>query len=284
MTVTTRKISSGRQSNSDTEPKPGKVIRGPRPRSIKLLSQLGVFALILGIWQIAAMSGQLGAVPTPLIVGGAVLSLIVDGSVWLPLAETLISWFVSLVLAVVIGVLLGFPLGISKVAYRLSVFTLDFLRTIPALVFVPLVVLLYGSGIESTILLAFVGAVWAMIMQTIYGARDMEPVARDTFRSFKVRRWDTVRHLLIPTALPYIATGIRLAAAICLLISISAQIVIPAGGFGEQIVASQLGGAIAQMFAYIFLCGVLGVGIDAAFAYFERRVLAWHPSHRKVLS
>lgn len=248
------------------------------------VSQLGVIGLVLGVWQVAAVAGQLGAVPTPLVVADAVLGLVVNGSVWGPLAETLASWFISLLLAVVIGMVVGFPLGVSRVTYRLSVVTLDFMRTIPALVFVPLVVLLYGSGLQSVTLLAFFGAVWAMIMQSIYGARDLDPVARDTFRSFGIRRWDTVTQLLIPTALPYMATGIRLAAAICLLISISAQIVIPAGGFGEQIVLHQLGGALPQMFAYIVLCGVLGMVIDSTFRWFERRVLAWHPSHRKVRS
>ena len=90
--------------------------------------------------------------------------------------------------------------------------------------------------------------------------------------------------LLLPTALPYMATAVRLAAAICLLISISAQIVIPAGGFGEQIVLHQLSGALPEMFAYIMLCGVLGMAIDSTFRWFERSVLAWHPSHRKVSS
>lgn len=284
MTATTRQTSSGplQAAEAPTKPRP----RNPRLRRgiVNRLSQLGVIALVLGAWQVAAVSGQLGAVPTPIVVAGAVLGLVVDGSVWGPLAETLASWFISLLMAVLVGVVIGFPLGVSKVAYRMSVVTLDFLRTIPALVFVPLVVLLYGAGLQSTILLAFFGAVWAMVMQTIYGARDLDPVARETFRSFGVRRWDTVTRLLLPTALPYMATGVRLSAAICLLISISAQIVMPAGGFGEQIVVHQLGGALPQMFAYIALCGVLGMAIDSMFRWLERSVLAWHPSHRKVSS
>ena len=166
-----------------------------------------------------------------LVVAGAVLGLVLDGPVWEPLAETLASWFISLLLAVVIGVIIGFPLGVSRVTYRMSVVTLDFLRTIPALVFVPLVVLLDGAGLQSTILLAFFGAVWAMVMQTIYGARDLGPRGPGHFPLLRRPPLQTVTRLLLPTALPYMATGVRLAAAICLLISISAQIVIPAGGF-----------------------------------------------------
>lgn len=284
MAATTRQNSSGPLRAIEAPIKPLPRVPRLRREAVNRLFQLGVVVLVLGSWQAAAAAGQLGAVPTPLVVAGAGLGLLLDGSLWAPLAATLASWFISLLLAVVIGVIVGFPLGLSRLTYRMSVVTLDFLRTIPALVFVPLVVLLYGAGLQSTILLAFFGAVWAMVMQTIYGARDLDPVARDTFRSFGVLRGDTLTRLLIPTALPYIATGIRLAAAICLLISISAQIVLPAGGIGEQIVVSQLGGAVPQMFAYIVLCGILGMVIDATFRWFERSMLAWHPSHRKAVS
>jgi ABC-type nitrate/sulfonate/bicarbonate transport system permease component len=246
------------------------------------VAQPAVIIALLLLWQLAASIGGLGAVPTPIDVAGALITIVAEGTIWEPLTTTLSSWATSLMLAIVVGVVVGFPLGASRLAYRLTVFTLDFMRTIPALVLVPLVVLIYGSGVESTILLSFVAAVWAVIMQTIYGARDVDPVARDTFKSFQVGRGDTVKLLFLPTALPYIATGIRLSAAICLLVTISAQIVIPAGGLGEQILITQLGGAIAEMYAYIILCGILGVCVNASFGWLEAKALAWHPSHRKV--
>lgn len=262
------------------------VVRERRRRSglwrSPRLAQFGVIVILLLAWQGGASAGGLGAVPTPVQVGGALIGVFANGAVWTPLGATLASWAISLVLAVLVGVAIGFPLGVSRIAYRMSVFALDFLRTIPALVLVSLVVLLYGSGIQSTVLLSFFGAVWAVIMQTIYGARDVDPVARDTFTSFGVRRRDVVIRLLIPTAMPFIATGVRLAAAISLLITISAQIVIPAEGLGEQILASQLGGAIPDMYAYIVLCGLLGVCVNAAFAALEAAILSWHPSYRKA--
>ncbi|APH46053.1 hypothetical protein BMW26_14610 [Microbacterium sp. 1.5R] len=248
------------------------------------VAQIVVVVAVLVAWQLFATIGDLGAVPTPVAVGAAAITAVVEGSLWGPLGATLASWGVSLILAVVVGVAVGFPLGASRIAYRMSVFTLDFLRTIPALVLVPLVVLLYGSGLESTILLAFFAAVWAVIMQTIYGAHDVDKVARDTFRSFRIRRGDTLLFLLVPTALPYIATGIRLAAAICLLVTISAQIVIPAGGLGESILTSQLGGDIPTMYSYIVFCGLLGVGVNAGFARMEKALLSWHPAHRTVIA
>lgn len=276
----TRQVWSGRPMAIEVTV--AKRTRGGRPLSSPRAAQVVFVVLLLILWQIGAAVGQLGAVPTPLEVSSAVLGELVDGTVWAPLGETLSSWAISLALAIAVGIVVGFPLGASRVAYRMSVVAIDFLRTIPALVFVPLVVLLYGSGIHSVVLLAFFSGVWAVMMQAIYGGRDVDPVARDTFRSFRVRGTDVITRLLVPTALPYIATGVRLAAAVCLLVTISAQIVIPAGGFGEQILTNQLGGAIPQMYAYIVLCGVLGVLVDAVFRRLEKSVLAWHPSHRRA--
>ena len=121
---------------------------------------------------------------------------------------------------------------------------------------------------------------WAVLLQVIYGVRDVDPVARDVFRSFRVRRSDVILRLILPTAAPYIATGLRLAAAICLLLTLSVQIVIAAPGIGQQIVLAQLGGAIAKMYAYIVLSGVLGIALNAIFVAIERAALHWHPSFR----
>lgn len=239
--------------------------------------------VLLLAWQLAAAGGRLGAVPLPTDVAAALVGIFVDGSVWVPLAVTLASWALSFAISSGLGIMIGFPLGASRLAYRMSVFVLDFCRTIPALALVPLAVLLFGTSIQSTILLASFGAVWAVLLQTVYGVRDVDPVARDTFRSYRVGWGDTLSRLILPTAAPYIATGLRLAAAICLLLTISVQIVIAAPGIGQQIVVTSLGGAIPKMYAYIVLAGILGIIINAAFVSLERVVLRWHPSHREVV-
>ncbi|NLT26038.1 MAG: ABC transporter permease subunit [Microbacteriaceae bacterium] len=252
-----------------------------RPRGRGRLAQVLVFAGLVAVWWLAAAAGSIGAVPTPPAVVSALVTEIATGAIWQPLGLTIASWGISFSIAVVLGVVIGLPLGMSRLAYRISSFVLDFMRTIPALVLVPLVVLLFGSKLPSTVLLAAFGAVWAVIMQTVYGVRDTDPVARDTFTSFRVRPFDRFFRLLLPSAAPYIATGVRLAAAICLLVTISAQIVIPADGIGKSIVMAGLGDATPTMYAYILLAGLLGVGINAMFERLESVVLRWHPAHRK---
>lgn len=247
-----------------------------------LAAKIAFIVLLLLLWQVAASGGRLGAVPVPTGVATALAGIFVDGSVWGPLGITMTSWAISFVAAAVLGVVIGFPLGASRLAYRMSSFLLDFCRTIPALALVPLAVLMFGTSIQSTVLLATFGATWAVLLQTVYGVRDVDPVARETFRSYRVRRSDVLSRLILPTAAPYLATGLRLAAAISLLLTLSVQIVIAAPGIGQQIVLTSLGGAVDKMYAYIVLSGVLGIAINAAFVRIERAVLRWHPSHREV--
>jgi ABC-type nitrate/sulfonate/bicarbonate transport system permease component len=255
--------------------------RIPAAARLKILSKIGFVVVMLLIWQVAAAAGGLGAVPTPVDVGAALVGLFASGEVWLPLGVTLVAAAVAFAISTAIGGALGFLLGASNLAYRLSAFLLDFCRTIPALGLMPLIVLVFGAKMQGTVVLAVVGAVWAVLLQTIYGVRDVDPVARDSFRSYRVRRVDVVFRLVLPSAAPYIATGLRLAAAVALLITLSAEIIIPSPGIGQQIMLTQTGGAIAEMYAYIVLAGLLGVGVNAAFVSLERVALAWHPSNRK---
>lgn len=267
---------------TQTAPRSAQRRGGTRPRIDSRLATFLFVLVLLIAWQLTASLGGLGAVPTPIEIGAALVDIFGRGAVYEPLAETMVSWAISFVLASVIGIAVGMLLGSSRLAYRLSVFVLDFCRTIPALALVPLAVLMLGANLSGTVFLAFFGSVWATLLQTIYGVRDVDPVARDTFRSFRIGPGRRLISLVIPSAAPYIATGVRLAAAACLLLTLSTQIVMPAGGIGEAIVVAQLGGAIAQMYAYIVLSGLLGVVINAIFIWCERRLLSWHPSHREV--
>jgi ABC-type nitrate/sulfonate/bicarbonate transport system permease component len=114
----------------------------------------------------------------------------------------------------------------------------------------------------------------------MYGVQDVDPVAQETARSFRMGWWSRVRHLVWPTALPYVLTGVRLAAAVALILAITAELVIGSPGLGNRIGAAQSGGAVATMYALVLVTGGLGVTVNLLARLLERRVLRWHPSIR----
>jgi ABC-type nitrate/sulfonate/bicarbonate transport system permease component len=84
----------------------------------------------------------------------------------------------------------------------------------------------------------------------------------------------------LPSAVPYIATGVRIASAVSLILTVTAELVIGSAGLGRSINIARSGGNEELMYALILATGVLGVLLNGIFTWGERRVLHWHPSQR----
>ncbi len=119
-------------------------------------------------------------------------------------------------------------------------------------------------------------------MQTLYGVQDVDPVATDTARSFGFGRASRLLRVTLPSAVPYIATGVRISAAVSLILCVTAELIIGAAGLGREINLARQGGAVDLMYALIVATGLLGWAMNAGFTRVERRVLHWHPSQRAV--
>jgi ABC-type nitrate/sulfonate/bicarbonate transport system permease component len=117
-------------------------------------------------------------------------------------------------------------------------------------------------------------------MATLYGVKDVDPVATDTARSFGLTRFQRLSRVTLPSALPYLATGLRIASAVSLILTVTAELVIGAPGLGRSINLARTGGNEELMYALIITTGVLGLLLNAIFVRAERRVLHWHPSQR----
>jgi ABC-type nitrate/sulfonate/bicarbonate transport system permease component len=160
---------------------------------------------------------------------------------------------------------------------------IEFLRPIPSVALVPLAVLIYGSGLESKVFLAAFASTWPLLMQTLYGVQDVDPVATDTARSFGLRRAQRMLRVTLPGAVPYIATGIRISAAVALILAVTAELVIGNPGLGKLLATAQSSGAYASTYAIVVVTGILGVLVNLVFRAVERWTLSWHPSQRGEL-
>lgn len=199
---------------------------------------------------------------------------------WSALVDTLKGWFIGLGIAMVLGVVLGILIGSLPALRSMTASTIEFLRPIPSVALIPLAVLLFGTRLQSTLLLVVYAAFWQVLIQVLYGVQDVDPVVRETARSYRFRPWSVVRHVIWPTALPYIMTGLRLAATVALVLAITAELVIGSPGLGKEIALAQSGGAFATMYALVIVTGILGVSVNVVARMIERRALSWHPSVR----
>ena len=121
---------------------------------------------------------------------------------------------------------------------------------------------------------------WQVFVQVLYGVADVDAVARDTARSFGLSRGSRIVNLVFPTALPVPHDGLRLAAAVALILAITAEMFIGNPGLGREIVFAQSPGDSAGVYALVIVTGLLGLLINLVFRLIERRSLSWHQSVR----
>lgn len=254
----------------------------PRPLSPFLLGTIGV-AGFLAIWECVSRFGLVASeyIPPASTVIAALFGQMTTAVFWVSLGQTIAGWAVGLAIVIVVGVGLGLLIGRNQFLQRATASTIEFLRPIPSVALIPLAVLLYGISPMSTLILVLYSSFWPILIQTVHGAQDVDPVASDTASTFRFRPLTRLTKVIWPSALPYIMTGIRLSASVALILEITGELVIGTPGLGQQIALAQSGGAVDRLFAYILVTGFLGVSINFAVRASERRVLRWHASVRR---
>lgn len=203
-----------------------------------------------------------------------------DLEFWRNVGRTMSAWGMGLVIATVLATVLGTIIGLVPFLRRATHTTVEFLRPIPSVALIPLAILMFGLRIEAALVIIVYASFWQVFIQVLYGVADVDTVARDTARSFGLSRGSRVVNLVFPTALPYLMTGLRLAAAVALILAITAEMFIGNPGLGREIVFAQSAGDWPKVYALVIVTGLLGLLINLVFRAIERRSLAWHQSVR----
>ncbi|KHL13420.1 ABC-type nitrate/sulfonate/bicarbonate transport system permease component [Mumia flava] len=259
------------------------MTRAPRTRDA-LLGLTGL-ALVVAVVQLLPTLGLVDPayLPPATEMFSALAREVTEASFWTQLGETLRGWAIGLAAAMVAGVLAGIVIGSVDFLRKLTASTIEFLRPIPSVALIPLVVLIYGSKPASALVLVVYASFWQVLVQVLYGVADVDPVVRDTARSYRFSRRALVRRVIWPTALPYVLTGFRLAAAVALILEITAELVIGVPGLGNAIGVAQSSGAVALTYALVIVVGLVGVAVNLGARTIERRALHWHASIRRDL-
>ena len=160
---------------------------------------------------------------------------------------------------------------------------LEFLKPVPPIVVLPIAVLVLGPTMEMGVVLVVFGSFISIAVQTAAGVFDTDPVARATGRSYGMGRGEVLGRIVLPSALPYVGTAIRIAAPIALIVAVIAGLLGGGPGLGRSVLLSQISGDRDQLFAYVLILGVLGLVFQGLSQWGERRLLHWHPQYRKAV-
>jgi ABC-type nitrate/sulfonate/bicarbonate transport system permease component len=246
------------------------------------LRVVATVVVVGGIWQLLYAAGALqhSAFPSATSTLSALADLIGQSGFWSELEFTLGAWAWGLAMGAAVGIVIGLLIGLSRFAYRSLNVTVEFLKTIPVIAALPLAILLFGTQMKMNAVLVALGVTWPILIQAVYGARSVSPVVRDTATVYRMGRLDRLVHTVLPTAAPSIATGVRLAASLALLLVVVAELIGGGNGLGYGIFTAENNADLPHMYAIVIVVGVVGVLITVLFTRVERHLLHWHESQR----
>jgi ABC-type nitrate/sulfonate/bicarbonate transport system permease component len=184
-------------------------------------------------------------------------------------------------IAVIAGVALGIPLGLSRLGRLWAMPHIEFWRAMPPPALLPIsIVLLHSIGnVQKVSFIAFF-CLFPVLLNTIDGVRGIDPTLIETARSYNVPRLERIRRLVLPAAAPQIAAGMRTSLSLAVIVMVLSEYFSSTSGVGYVLLISKNTFQLAPMWAAIVLIGVLGYLLNVLFLIAERRLLAWHRGWR----
>ena len=238
---------------------------------IRLLS----LAIALSLWQIAGASVDPVLFTTPTKVAVAAVDMISSGELWTYLWPSLIVLVIGLCLAIVLGTSLGLMLARFPILdVGLTVY-ITFLYSIPSVALVPLIVLWAGYETTAKVTILFLFAFFPMVINTYQGVKSVDPKLLEVGRAFRCSERQLWGNIVLPAALPFIVTGIRLAVGRGMIGMVLADLYTAISGIGYLIVRTASTFQVDKMFVPIVTLGLLGVTLTALLRMAEKRVAPW---------
>ncbi|MFP5070751.1 ABC transporter permease [Pseudonocardia nantongensis] len=233
--------------------------------------------LFLAVWELVPRFGLVDRVFLPPFseVVAALWGLVVDGELAEHLQASLLRSVSGLVLAVLAAIPLGLLIGWYRPVSDVLGPLLELFRNTSALALLPVFVLLLGLGETSKIALVVFACTWPILLNTISAVRGVDPLLIKSARSFGLSSPALYWKVVLPSSVPALFTGVRLAAAYSILVLIAAELTGAKAGLGYLITAAQYNFQIPQMYAGILTISLLGLALNQLLVAVEHRLTRW---------
>jgi NitT/TauT family transport system permease protein len=244
-----------------------------RDRILSIASPLG----LLIAWELAAQAGAIDVrfFPAPSAIIGKLIEMARSGeltdNVLISLERIVLGFLLGGVPAILIGIAMGIWRPVRAIVDPLIVATYP----IPKSSLLPLILLIFGLGEMSKIMMVAIGVFYPMAINATAGVLQINRIYLDVGKSFKASPWDTFRTIALPGALPFILTGVKLGAGLALILIAIAEMVGAKSGIGFMIWSAWETFAVAKMYVGLFVIALIGFAISLLLNEVERWVIRW---------
>jgi NitT/TauT family transport system permease protein len=263
-------------------PRPPARARRRRRRPGALLAATGLkllpFVIVLAVWEVISLAGMLdpSVIPAPTTVGTALWDgLVTVRDMWPDVLITLYRAVLGLVLGSVLGLAVGVLMGQSKWAAHLLEPLFSFAFPMPKLALLPLLIVIFGIGQSSLIIMVTLGAFFPMVVSTYTGVTGVSRVLLWNARTLGAGRFQQLRTVVLFSALPHVLSGVRIAGGVSFLLVVAAEMISANDGLGYLIIFSQRNYRPDLVIAGILATAALGFVIDRLVSRASGALLGW---------
>lgn len=238
-------------------------------------------ALIFGLWSLAVALEWASPIflPPPAEVLGQFWQVATDGfrgnTLWGHLQVSLYRLLVGFALGCLVGIPIGFAMGLSKAMRGLHDPIVEFMRPIPPLALIPLSIIWLGIDDAAKIFLLFLAALWIMVLAARSGVENISLSKIHAAYTLGASKMQVLRRVILPNALPEIFTGMRVSMGVCWGTLVAAELVGADAGIGFMITVAGKFLETGLVFVGIIIIGIVGAAIDVGMRKVEAKMIPW---------
>jgi NitT/TauT family transport system permease protein len=236
------------------------------------------FAVVFLLWEVYGRRVNPILFTYPSAIGRAFIGLVASGELQSYMKESLLVLTYASILSLIVGVLLGVVMGRFSIVEWAADIYINALYSTPMVAVVPLIVLWFGFKVPAKVIIVFLFMVFPVLLNTYEGVKNVDRNLQEVARSFCSSEGQLWRHLIIPSAIPFIVAGVRLAIGRGLVGMIVAEFYTSVTGLGYMIVRYANALETDKLFVPIVVVMVLGVGLMSLAKWVEGRIAPWRNS------
>lgn len=235
---------------------------------------------LIGLWQLLSATIGAALVPSPIDTLKAASLLAQEPELWQAMISTAASLITGYAIAILVGVPIGVIMGgVRSVGLLLNPYV-DALSSMPRVAFLPLIIIFLGLGFSAKVFMIFLGAVMPIIVNTQAGVLASDGELIEMARSAGAKEHTIFRTIMLPGALPYIITGVRIGATLALINAVVAELYTAVSGLGGLLSIYGNSFRMAPYFVIVLVLAMFGLALTHGLRLIETALLRWRHAGR----